>query len=137
MDMTDREVDFLDISLPAEFDVRWFSPQQRNIITALCSITNPVGGAIGSLLPSLVVTDGLTNRHYLILLFHFVLGLAMANSITTVLYQLNQPSEYSSEAAGIFGATLIVTGIVSSCIAGVIMDRTKREKMISLISPGF
>ncbi|CAF4608979.1 unnamed protein product [Rotaria socialis] len=167
------------LNLTAQFATRWFAPQQRDMATALCSMANPLGAAVGSLLPSLVVTDGsssrqffilltieaafttlttlllilvirseppsppspseehhqsinikedlirlLTNRHYVILLFGFALGLAMANSITTVLYQLIQPSGYSSEDAGIFGATLIVAGIFSSCVSGVIMDRT-------------
>ncbi|CAF1075210.1 unnamed protein product [Rotaria sordida] len=159
------------LNLTAQFPARWFAPQQRDIATALCSMANPLGGAIGSLLPSLVVTNGssshqffilltieaalttlttllliviirseppsppspseehhrsidikedlirlLTNRHYLILLFGFALGLAMVNSMTTVLSQLIQPSGYSSKDAGIFGAALIVTGILSSTV---------------------
>ncbi|CAF2070859.1 unnamed protein product [Rotaria magnacalcarata] len=173
------------LNLTAQFATRWFAPQQRDVVTAVCSMTNPLGAALGSLLPSLIVTDGsssrqfftlltieatfttftmlllilvtrseppsppspseehhqsinikediirlLTNHHYLILLFGFSLSLAMINSITTVLYQLIQPSGYSSEDAGIFGATLIVAGILSSCLSGVIMDRTHAYLMM-------
>ncbi|CAF3105319.1 unnamed protein product, partial [Rotaria sp. Silwood2] len=120
----------------ALFSARWFSPSQRDIATSICSMANPLGLAIGSLLPSLIITDNpsskqffillisescftllttlliiilyrsqprsppspseehhqlinlkqdfinlITNRHYLILLFGFSVGLALFNSI--------------------------------------------------------
>lgn len=66
----------------------------------------------------------LTNRHYLILLFSFSLGLALFNAITTVLAQLIQPTGYSSNDAGVFGAVIIIAGLANALIAGFIMDRT-------------
>ena len=72
----------------------------------------------------------LTNRHYLILLFGFSLGYAILSAITTVLYQLIQPIGYTSTDAGIFGAVVIITGLINACIAGVIMDRTHAYRLI-------
>lgn len=173
------------LNLPAQFSARWFPPKERDFATALSSMANPMGAAVGSLLPSLIVTRGsssneffilltieaalttlttlfviivvrseppsppspseehhqpidikqdlkklLTNRHYLTLLFGFVCGLGIANSMTTVLYQIIQPSGYSSEDAGIFGAVLIVTGILSSFVIGFIMDRTHAYRLM-------
>jgi len=72
----------------------------------------------------------LTNFHYLTLLFGFSLGVAIFNSITTLLYQLIAPSGYTSNDAGIFGAILIVSGLVNGFIAGLIMDKTHAYQSI-------
>ncbi|CAF1689280.1 unnamed protein product, partial [Adineta ricciae] len=169
----------------ALFAARWFAPSQRDIATAICSMANPLGLAIGSLVPSLIINDnptwkdffvlliiesGLTlvstllllmifqsdpptppspseehhqiinlkedlanllrNYQYLILLIGFSLGLALFNSITTLLFQLIQPSGYSSEDAGIFGAVVIVAGLFSAFLVGIIMDKTHAYRLI-------
>jgi FLVCR family MFS transporter 7 len=72
----------------------------------------------------------LTNRHYLVLLFCFSLGLASFNAITILLYQLIVPSGYSSTDAGVFGAVIIIAGLINALIVGVIMDRTHAYRLI-------
>jgi hypothetical protein len=72
----------------------------------------------------------LTNFHYLTLLFSFSLGLAIFYSITTLLYQIISLSRYTSNDAGIFGAILIVSGLVNGFIAGLIMDKTHAYQSI-------
>ena len=72
----------------------------------------------------------LTNRHYFILLLGFSLGLAIFNSITTLLYQLIQPSGYSSEDAGIFGAVVILAGLLNAFLIGIIMDKTHAYRLL-------
>jgi hypothetical protein len=72
----------------------------------------------------------LTNFHYLTLLFGFSLGLAIFNSLTTLLYQIIAPSNYSSNDAGIFGAIVIVSGLLNAFIAGLIMDKTHAYRLI-------
>jgi predicted MFS family arabinose efflux permease len=72
----------------------------------------------------------LTNRHYLILLFCFTLASAIFNGITVVIYQLIAPSGYSSTDAGVFGAIIIVVGLINAFIVGVIMDRTHAYRLI-------
>ena len=194
------------LNITALFAARWFAPKQRDIATAVGSMANPlgkcstlrqsslhccmiiVGIAVGSFVPSVIVTDGsfsrsffilliveacftalttgmvifffrsepltppspseekgnhqltnriktdfltlLTNRNYLIILFAFSLGLALFNAITTLLYQIIEPSGYSSTDAGIFGAIIIIAGLVSAFIAGVVMDRTHAYRLI-------
>ena len=70
------------------------------------------------------------NRHYLILLFGFSLGLAAFNSLTTLLAQLIAPTGYSSDQAGILGATVIVAGLLNAFIVGIIMDKTHAYRLI-------
>lgn len=70
------------------------------------------------------------NRHYLILLFGFSLGLAAFNSLTTLLAQLIAPTGYSSDQAGILGATVIVAGLLNAFIVGIIMDQTHAYRLI-------
>jgi MFS family permease len=72
----------------------------------------------------------LTNTQYLILLLGFSLGLALFNSITTLLEQLIKPSGYSSQDAGIFGATVIAAGLLNAFLAGVIMDKTHAYRLL-------
>lgn len=172
------------MNMPADFASRWFAPEQRDIATAICSMANPLGTAVGSVLPSLFVPDGssqqffilmtieaafntlaallviiiirskpptppspseeyiqpvvvkqdlrrlLTNRHYLILLIGFSVGLGISNSMINLLYQLIQPSGYSSTDAGIFSAVFLVAGILSSGVIGVILVRTHAYRLI-------
>jgi predicted MFS family arabinose efflux permease len=168
------------------FAARWFAPSQRDVATAIGSMANPLGLAMGTLFPSLIINDTnasskeffilliieagftllttlliiiifrsnpptppssseehhqtinikedliklLTNFHYLTLLFGFSLGVAIFNSITTLLYQLIAPSGYTSNHAGIFGAILIVSGLLNSFIVGFIMDKTHAYQSI-------
>ena len=172
----------------ALFAARWFAPGQRDLATSIGSMANPLGLAVGSLLPSLIVTDDftsnqflillaseaalatfttvlvlifyrsspptspslsneqqqqqqpdevkqdllrlMTNRHYLILLFSFSIGLALFNALTSLLYQIGAPSGYSSQDAGVFGAVIIVAGLVSAGVVGVIMDRTHAYRLV-------
>ena len=72
----------------------------------------------------------LTNRHYLTLLVGFSLGLALFNALTTLLAQIIDPSGYTSQDAGIFGATIIVAGLLSAFLAGVIMDKTHAYRLM-------
>ena len=72
----------------------------------------------------------LQNRQYLILLFGFSIGLALVNTITTLLEQLIKPSGYSSEDAGIFGATIILAGLFNAFLSGILMDRTHAYRLI-------
>ena len=44
------------------FAARWFAPKKHDIAAAIGSMSNPLGLAIGSLLPSLIVTDGSLKR---------------------------------------------------------------------------
>ena len=71
-----------------------------------------------------------TNRHYLILLFSFSLGLALFYAIATLLAQLIEPAEYSSDDGEIFGAILMVAGLLNAVIVGLIMDRTRAYRLI-------
>ncbi|CAF1478776.1 unnamed protein product [Rotaria magnacalcarata] len=162
----------------AQFSTRWFARGQRDIITAVCSMANPLGLAFGFLFPSLIITNSsssgqflivfateagfatvialiviisyrsspptppsasdqqqasefkrdflllLKNGHYLVLLFAFSIGFGLFNALISLLYELIQPSGYSSSDAGLFGAVTILSGLVSAAIAGVIMDCT-------------
>lgn len=178
------------MNITALFAARWFAPKQRDIATAIGSMANPLGIAIGSLVPSFIVTKGyssksffilliseasftvlttllvillfrsepptppsptekqyvlidikenfrglFTNRHYLILLFSFSLGFALFSTISTLIAQLIEPTGYSSDDAGIFGAVIIISGLLNMLIAGVIMDRTHAYRIILKILP--
>lgn len=72
----------------------------------------------------------LKNIHYLTLLFGFSLGLAIFNGLTSLLEQIIKPSGYSSDDAGIFGAIVIIAGLLNAFIAGVIMDKTHAYRII-------
>lgn len=175
------------MNITALFAARWFAPKQRDLATSIGSMANPLGLAIGSLIPSLIVTkdyssrsffilliveavftavisvlvivicrsepptptssieqqqqnlplklkenflDLVKNRHYLILLFSFSIGLALFCAITSLLAQLVEPTGYSSDDAGIFGAIIIIVGLISAFLVGLIMDRTHAYRLI-------
>ncbi|CAF1291911.1 unnamed protein product [Didymodactylos carnosus] len=170
----------------AMFAARWFSKNQRDLATSITSMANPLGVAIGSLIPSLIVTDAqftqflilllveagfitlatlliilfyksspptppsrsqqvstvkkstlwkdsiklLKNKDYLILLFSFSIGLGLFSAITTLLEQIIEPCGYTSNDAGVFGAIIVVVGLIGAGLIGVIMDKTHYYRLI-------
>jgi len=64
----------------------------------------------------------LQNRDFNILLFVFGVGLALFNSIVTLLDQFLSPCGYNSDDSGNIGAALVGSGIVGAAIVGTAMD---------------
>lgn len=64
----------------------------------------------------------LQNRDFTILLFVFGIGLALFNSIVTLLDQFLKPCGYTSDDSGNIGAVLVGSGIVGAAIVGIAMD---------------
>lgn len=58
------------------------------------------------------------NKDYVILLISFSLGLGLFNTFLTLIYQIIEPWGYSNNAAGTFGAVLIVCGLLGAASAG-------------------
>jgi FLVCR family MFS transporter 7 len=45
------------LNMPAKIASTWFSVSQRDVSTTLCSLANPLGSALGSILPAMFVTE--------------------------------------------------------------------------------
>lgn len=60
----------------------------------------------------------MSNSNYVILLISFSLGLGLFNTFLTLIYQIIEPWGYSNNAAGTFGAVLIVCGLLGAASAG-------------------
>lgn len=70
----------------------------------------------------------LHQRDMLILLALFFVGLGMFNAITTWIEPLVEPRGFGSEDAGLFGAAMVVGGILGAAILSVLSDRLRRRK---------
>jgi MFS transporter, FLVCR family, MFS-domain-containing protein 7 len=46
------------LNLPAKITAAWFPVKERDLATTICSLANPLGSAMGSLLPPMFVTGG-------------------------------------------------------------------------------
>lgn len=44
------------LNMPAKIAAAWFAVQERDIATTLCSLANPLGSALGSILPAMIVS---------------------------------------------------------------------------------
>lgn len=44
------------LNMPAKIAASWFAVQERDIATTLCSLANPLGSALGSILPAMLVS---------------------------------------------------------------------------------
>jgi FLVCR family MFS transporter 7 len=75
----------------------------------------------------------LKSKDFLILLFSFGLSLGLFNALTTLIEQIICVRGYSDDDAGYFGGAMIVSGIVGSILAGVILDKTKRFEELAKI----
>ena len=46
------------LNMPAKISSAWFAVKERDLSTTVCSLANPLGSAIGSLIPAFFVTGG-------------------------------------------------------------------------------
>lgn len=178
------------MNLPTMIADNWFSAEERDVATTAASLFNPLGNAVGQMLPTMfvyeqdsgdvrglptllfyelimclvtfgaaliwfsdkpptppsrstatkakqykqstssvqrLVNDAKTlskDRNYLILLFAFSMGLGLFNALMTLIEQIVDPYGYSSDDAGVFGALLIVCGLVGAAFTGVMLEKT-------------
>ncbi|CAF1272919.1 unnamed protein product [Rotaria magnacalcarata] len=80
----------------ALFASRWFSPSQRDIATSICSMANPLGLAIGSLVPSLIITANPSAREFFILLISESLLVLLATFLIIIIFRSEPPTPPSS-----------------------------------------
>lgn len=50
------------LNMPAKIASTWFSISERDVSTTLCSLANPLGSALGSILPAMFVTENDANK---------------------------------------------------------------------------
>jgi len=72
--------------------------------------------------------DCLTNFNFLLLFCGFGCGLALFNSIITLVGELTEPYHYSSDDAGMFALTFLLSGITAALLIGPILDHTHLYK---------
>ena len=71
--------------------------------------------------------------YFILLLVSFGLGLGLFNALTTLLQQVLCVHGYSDDDVGIFGGIMILSGIIGSLIAGIIVDKTKKFEEVAKI----
>ncbi|KAG7286175.1 hypothetical protein NEMBOFW57_008480 [Staphylotrichum longicolle] len=139
------------LAAPTRYSDIWFTNRGRVAATALTSLANPFGAALGQLIvpfwvnqPSdishmvlyvSIITPKLSLRasarvlfshvEFWLLFLPFAVYVGLFNSISSLLNQILLPHGYDDEEAGIAGALLIVVGLVAAAVISPIIDRTK------------
>jgi len=75
-----------------------------------------------------------TNRNYLYLLLSFACMNALFNTLGSVIGVIVANYGFTSNDSSIFGTAYLLSGIVGAAIAGVILDKTKKYKLLLIIS---
>lgn len=73
---------------------------------------------------------------WLVLLLFFI-GLGMFNAVTTWIEQILQPRGFTSEQAGITGASMMVGGILGAIILPLLSDHYKKRKVFLTLCMAF
>ncbi|RWA03705.1 hypothetical protein EKO27_g11401 [Xylaria grammica] len=138
------------LSAPTRYSDLWFTNRGRVAATALPSLANPFGAAIGQLVvPFIATSPPEVSNAVLYVTIIYAKGVSPGvlapaqihravadpdplrrirsffNSISSLLNQILLPYGFTSDDAGIAGAVLIVVGLVASAISSPILDRTK------------
>ncbi|KAF4855737.1 MFS-type transporter EF102 [Colletotrichum siamense] len=133
------------LAAPTRYSDLWFTTRGRVAATALTSLANPLGAALGQLIVPFWVSSpqDMSNGVLYVSIISTVAALpsfppilwlvlvpyafyvGFFNSVSSLLNQMMQPYGFSDEEAGIAGALLIVVGLVASAITSPILDRTK------------
>ena len=177
-------------NVPPKVATAWFPTSERDFATVVASMANPVGIAVGSILPAIfvsqkddrtvegmdtllfveaiLVTIGaavaaafvksrpsappsaaavnealesndevsvfgllshnavrcMKNRHFLVLLIAFGIGLGMFNALTKLVDQLIAPFCYSEDDASLFAGILLGFGLLSAGVVGLYLDQS-------------
>jgi hypothetical protein len=70
-------------------------------------------------------------------MFSVGIGIGMFNAISTLIEQMVEPSGYTEDDAGIFGALLIGGGLIGAGIVGPIMDMTHAYRRLLKLGISF
>lgn len=73
------------------------------------------------------------NKNFLLLLVYFSMGQGALNSFATLIEQITKPYGYTSGDNSLFGALVILSGLVGSGIAGGIVAVTQKFKLSCLV----
>ena len=89
------------LNMPAKIASRWFGVKERDVATTFCSLANPLGSAIGSIIPAMFVTGDSDNEisKGVTGLLITQLILAIIGIVTTFLFFQSQPQSPPSASA--------------------------------------
>ena len=73
------------------------------------------------------------NKNYMILSLTFGCLYANTHSIGAIISSLTEPYGYTGKNNALFGGIFIISGIIGSVIAGVVLDKLKKFKFIVLM----
>jgi len=76
----------------------------------------------------------LHNRSFLVIFFSFGMTTGIFYAISTVLDEVISPAGYSSEDAGWLGFIMIMTGLVSAIVVGVLLDKYGKYRLFLMIT---
>jgi MFS family permease len=74
------------------------------------------------------------NRHFLILVIIFFIGLGTFNMISSYIELIISPRGYGAEEAGLLGGIMLFGGIIGAIIMSALSDKFKKRKFLILIS---
>jgi Na+/melibiose symporter-like transporter len=87
------------LNMPAKIAASWFAVKERDIATTLCSLANPLGSALGSLLPAMFVSgEGSDVKGVSTLLVIQLFVAAIALTLTWLFFKSSPPSPPSNSA---------------------------------------
>ncbi|KAI8799906.1 major facilitator superfamily domain-containing protein [Cladochytrium replicatum] len=75
----------------------------------------------------------LSTPPYLLILVGFSIAVSLFNAFATLLTQFVLPFQYTVDDASIFGAVLVLCGIISAGVFGAIVDRTLKHTLVMKI----
>ncbi|CBY31687.1 unnamed protein product [Oikopleura dioica] len=74
----------------------------------------------------------LLHKSFILLLLNYGLIVGVYYAVSTLLSQLVSDAHESSQV-GLMGAIMVITGLFGSVLGGILLDKTKKFKMISII----
>eukprot|EP01035_Chromulina_nebulosa_P016801 gene16801-22283_t len=119
-------------NLPAAVASIWFAMNERDTATTISALFNPVGSAIGQIIPTLLVTNSNLNNASIYLNDR---PPTPPSHSTSLKVEIVQPFGYSNNDVGIFGLLIILSGLIGAAIASHIMDTYHIYR--SLLKVGF
>ncbi|TXC02440.1 hypothetical protein FocTR4_00014782 [Fusarium oxysporum f. sp. cubense] len=125
------------LSAPTRFSETWFTSKGRVTATAVMSLANPTGAAIGSIvvplwtnepsdISSVVLYVAIISLECYLIIIPFWVYTGLFVATTSLINQIVTPYGFSDTEAGIGGGLLIVLGLVFSAITAPVIDRTKK-----------
>lgn len=121
------------LNMPAKIAASWFAVQERDVATTLCSLANPLGSALGSVLPAMIVSGSGHDVKGVSVLLLVQMIVALTGLTFTYFFFVSDPPTPPSNSTLIMNTNKDETGDEASHVWVEVKELFKKPEYLKLL----